>query len=88
MICVGVDMVEYPPRHWNPDRDKKIVHIDEDPAEVDAHYIPESGVIGDSLSRIAAKAQRRGDAPLHKTHDVIQSEIGEYRDDTAFPVKP
>jgi acetolactate synthase-1/2/3 large subunit len=91
VICVGVDMVEYHPRLWNPDRDKKIVHIDENPAEVDAHYILEAGVIGeigDSLSRIAAKARRRADAPLHKLHDVVQSEIGEYQDDTAFPVKP
>ena len=91
VICVGVDMVEYHPRLWNPDRDKKIVHIDENPAEVDAHYILEVGVIGeigDSLSRIAAKARRRADAPLHKLHDVVQKEIGEYQDDTAFPVKP
>ncbi len=91
VICVGVDMVEYHPRLWNPDRDKAIVHIDESPAEVDAHYILEAGVIGrieDSLTRIAAKAERRPDAPLHKLHDVITREIGEYRDDTAFPVKP
>ncbi len=91
VICVGVDMVEYHPRLWNPDRNKKIIHIDESPAEVDQHYILEAGVIGeiaDSLGRIAGKARRRADAPLHKLHDVIESEIGEYRDDTAFPVKP
>lgn len=91
VICIGVDMVEYHPRLWNPDRDKKIVHIDESPAEVDQHYILESGVIGeiaDSLSRIAAKARRRADAPVHKLHDVIEEEFGKYRDDTAFPVKP
>ncbi len=91
VISVGVDMVEYHPRLWNPDRDKKIIHIDESPAEVDAHYILEAGVIGEigeSLARIAAKARRRADAPLHKLHDVIQSEIGEFQDDTAFPLKP
>ena len=91
VICVGVDMVEYHPRLWNPDRDKQIVHIDESPAEVDQHYILEAGVIGqigDSLSRIAAAAKRRPDAPVHKLHEVIKKEIGEYRDDAAFPVKP
>ncbi len=91
VICIGVDMVEYHPRLWNPDRDKKIVHIDESPAEVDAHYILESGVIGeiaDSLGRIAAKTRRRGEAPVHKLHDVVKKEIGEYQDDTEFPVKP
>ena len=91
VICIGVDMVEYHPRLWNPDRDKKIIHIDETPAEVDAHYILEAGVIGeigDSLSRIAAKARRRVDGPLHKLHDVIEEEFGAYRDDRSFPVKP
>ena len=91
VICVGVDMVEYHPRLWNPKRDKKIIHIDESPAEVDQHYILEAGVVGqisDSLERIAAKVHRRRDAPVHKLSNVIKREIGEYRDDTAFPVKP
>lgn len=91
VICVGVDMVEYHPRLWNPDCDKKIIHLDESPAEVDQHYILEAGVVGeisDSLARIAAKAQRRDDSPVHKLHHVITHEVGEYRDDTAFPVKP
>ncbi len=91
VICVGVDMVEYHPRLWNPDRDKKIIHIDESPAEVDQHYILEAGVVGairDSLERIAAKARRRADAPVHKLHSVIAKEIGEHRHDTEFPVKP
>ncbi len=91
VICVGVDMVEYHPRLWNPGRDKRIIHIDESPAEVDQHYILEAGVVGqisDSLERIAAKVRRRADAPVHKLSEVIKKEIGEYRDDVAFPVKP
>ena len=91
IICIGVDMVEYHPRLWNPQRDKKIIHIDESPAEVDAHYILEAGVVGeisDSLGRIAAKARRRTDAAGHKLLEIIRREIGEFRDDDAFPVKP
>lgn len=91
VICVGVDMVEYHPRLWNPDCDKKIIHIDESPAEVDQHYILEAGVVGaicDSLERIAAKAKRRADAPVHKLHEVVAREIGEHSGDTEFPVKP
>ena len=38
-------MVEYPPRLWNRDDDKRIVHIDFLPAEVDHHYQVE--VVGD-----------------------------------------
>lgn len=91
IICVGVDMVEYHPKLWNPTRDKMIIHIDESPAEVDAHYVLEAGVVGlisDSLGRIAARAERRTSSGGHKLHEVITREIGEFSDDTAFPVKP
>ncbi|MGH7231485.1 MAG: acetolactate synthase large subunit, partial [Nitrospiraceae bacterium] len=57
VIAVGYDFVEYAPCFWNPNRDKRIVHIDAAPAEVDAHYIVEVGVLGDpalSLEQIGA----------------------------------
>ena len=91
VICVGVDMVEYHPALWNPNRDKRIVHIDDSPAEVDAHYIVEAGVIGviqDSLDRIAAKAARRPESKLHKLNKIIAAEFAEFAEDTDFPVKP
>ena len=47
VITVGFDMVEYKPRLWNPGRDKKIVHVDFLPAEIDEHYHPEVELIGD-----------------------------------------
>ncbi len=47
VIAVGYDFVEYAPCFWNPNRDKWVVHVDEWPAEVDAHYIVEVGVLGD-----------------------------------------
>jgi acetolactate synthase-1/2/3 large subunit len=55
VIAIGYDFVEYAPCVWNPNRDKQIVHIDVAPAEVDAHYIVEIGVLGDpalALERI------------------------------------
>ena len=47
VIAVGYDFVEYAPCFWNPNRDKHIVHIDAMPAEVDAHYVMDVGVLGD-----------------------------------------
>jgi len=47
VLTVGYDFVEYAPCFWNPHRDKRIVHIDGSPAEVDEHYIVEVGVLGD-----------------------------------------
>ena len=47
VVAVGYDFVEYAPCFWNPSRDKRIVHVDVSPAEVDEHYIVEVGVLGD-----------------------------------------
>lgn len=91
IICVGVDMVEYHPRLWNPTRGKRIIHIDESPAEVDAHYVLEAGVVGelcDSLSRIGSRVEPFPSTPIHQLRGVIEREIGELQDDMAFPVKP
>ena len=63
VVCVGYDLVEYAPARWNPDGMKRIVHIDTQPAEVDAQYRPEVELIGDidgSLSRLLAAVLPRG----------------------------
>lgn len=91
VIAVGVDMVEYHPRLWNPEGDKRILHIDSVPAEVDQHYILESGIIGDirnSLRRIARTARPGPDSCLHQLAELIRGEAAQYRDDDAFPMKP
>ena len=63
VVCVGYDLVEYAPARWNPDGRKRIVHIDTQPAEVDAQYRPEVELIGDidgTLQRLLAAVQPRG----------------------------
>ena len=51
VVCVGYDMVEWPPSAWNPDGRQKIVCIDTVPPEIDAHFVPEVELIG-NLSHI------------------------------------
>jgi len=63
VICVGYDLVEYGPSRWNPDGAKRIVHIDTQPAEVDASYRPEVELIGDidgSLRRLLEVVEPKG----------------------------
>jgi len=91
VICVGYDMVEYHPVQWNPGQDKAIVHIDSLPAEVDEHYIVETGVlgnIGETLRAVAWKARPHDRHPLRKLREVIVREIAELSEDQSFPVKP
>jgi len=47
VITLGFDMVEYHPQLWNSQGDKKILHADFLPTEIDEYYHPETEVIGD-----------------------------------------
>ncbi len=91
VICIGYDMVEYDPAHWNPNHDKRIIHVDGSPAEVDTNYIVEAGVIGDlrdSLQRIAARSERKPCSAMKKLRGKIVDMLIQHADDTAFPIKP
>lgn len=58
IITMGYDMVEYPPDKWNPSGDKKIVHLDFVPAEVDSCYIPAVEIVGDLAASIMALKEK------------------------------
>jgi acetolactate synthase-1/2/3 large subunit len=47
VITLGFDMVEYHPQLWNPGKDKRIIHADFLPTEIDENYHPEVEVVGD-----------------------------------------
>ena len=91
IIAVGYDVVEYAPRSWNPKHDKQIVHVDMSPAEVDAAYIVEVGVVGDIVSALDALALA---AEPHATAHGLQfgkrlrDELEQGRNDDSFPLKP
>jgi acetolactate synthase-1/2/3 large subunit len=63
VLCVGYDLVEYAPARWNPDGTKRIIHLDTQPAEVDAAYQPEVELVGDiggTLERLLAAVLPHG----------------------------
>ncbi|MBI3345433.1 MAG: acetolactate synthase large subunit [Gammaproteobacteria bacterium] len=91
IICVGYDLVEYHPYLWHPTRDRKIIHIDMSPAEVDASYIVEVGVVGDiklSLDRIAALATPHVGHQLRSLRSALKEEMALHSNDSDFPLKP
>ncbi len=91
VICVGYDMVEYHPHLWNAARDKKLIHIDMNQAEVDAHYILEAGVIGDighSLTAIGELASPREQFQAGNLRQTIVEEFNDLADDDSYPLKP
>ena len=63
VVCVGYDLVEYAPESWSPGGRKRVIHIDTQPAEVDAAYRPEVELIGDiagTLRRLLAAVLPHG----------------------------
>ena len=47
VISVGYDLVEYTPRMWNSELNKKIIHVDFTPSEVYTFYRPEVEIVAD-----------------------------------------
>ena len=58
VICVGYDLVEYDPVHWNPRGNQTIVHIDFTPAEVSSYYAPEVEIVADIRESIDLLRER------------------------------
>ena len=97
VITLGYDMVEYHPELWNSHKDKKIIHIDFLPAEIDANYAPETEVIGDLAHTLWMLNQRVNDTDDLKfnltqqvsTRQHMKAELEEYKnDDTTGVIKP
>lgn len=56
VVCVGYDLVEWAPALWNPRGDKRVVHIDSRPAEIDASYVVATEVVGEIADSLEALA--------------------------------
>ena len=92
---MGYDLVEYAPAQWNPRHDKRIVHIDPSPAEVDAAYqvaVGVQGAIAESLTRIAKRTSARADTGAIRgasaLREIIQKEFRAEAESDSFPLKP
>ena len=99
MIVIGYDPVEYSPERWNPKQDKKIIHIDFQPAEVDQHYTVEVDVVGDvadALWQINVALERNYGTRLplqdiaqwQSLREQIKADHASEKDDHSFPAKP
>ena len=97
ILTLGYDMVEYHPHLWNQDSDKRIIHADFTPAEIDSHYAPEVELIGDLAHTLYMLNQRVDEhGPLDfdliqqcTTRDQMLQELAFYKDDvTENIVKP
>jgi acetolactate synthase-1/2/3 large subunit len=90
VICLGYDLVEYHPQLWNKERDKRIIHVDFQPAEIDQHYHPEVEIVGDLAHALWMLNERNTATPVkfdvhqHKSiREQMLADFSEYAKDTA-----
>ncbi len=91
VICIGYDIVEYPPKLWHQTADRKIIYIDLLPAEVDANYNLTEGALGDfnvTLPALASRARRHTNNIYERLRVEIQKQLHEMDHDVEFPIKP
>ncbi len=92
IIAVGYDLVEYAPKFWNPERKKRIIHVDFTPAEVDGYYQPAVEVVADvreALELLGGLVKGQKDpAPYRELRRFILEQLAEGADDDSFPIKP
>jgi acetolactate synthase-1/2/3 large subunit len=92
VIAVGYDLVEHAPSHWNPRRDKKIVVVDSQAAEIDEYFTPEVELVGDIYHVLARLAEECRDVPhsggSQRLREVVLGRFEAARGDDAFPMQP
>ena len=98
VITLGFDMVEYHPLLWNPGGDKRIIHADFIPAEIDANYLPEVELVGDLAHTLWMLNQRVADPKAGLDFDFtdqrriraqMSEDLREYQNDkTTETIRP
>src|SRR5579884_250125 len=93
VIAVGYEPQEFDPVQINPNADKKIIHVHRFPAEVDAHYSVDVGIIGDisaSLDALtdALSAHRFSSAAAAPVCEMLAEEFARGQQDSRFPLAP
>lgn len=92
IIAVGYELQEFDPVRINPRGDKRIIHVHRFPAEVDAHYSVDVGIIGDiSASLDALTTSMSGHRYEQRSApgaDLLAEEFARGQADSRFPLAP
>jgi acetolactate synthase-1/2/3 large subunit len=92
VLAIGYDLVEQSPETWNPNRDKRVICIDSEPAETDANFMPEIELVGDIYHVLARLGEECRHVPHQggsaKLREVVLGRFEQAKDDDAFPMQP
>src|ERR1700743_182443 len=93
VVAVGYELQEFDPVRINPNADKKIIHIHRFPAEVDAHYSVDVGIIGDISESLDALADALEDHVFDADPEIpgsglLDEEFARGQQDSRYPLAP
>ena len=92
IITIGYDHAEYSPRFWNPNADKKIIHIDSRHSEIDEHYVTTIDLIGNIKETLKLLIKHTGfkkdTTYFFKLKKLINNELEKNKSDDSLPMKP
>lgn len=93
VIAVGYELQEFDPVRINPQADKKIIHIHRFPAEVDAHYSVDVGIIGDISDSLNALTDALSGHSFNHAAEVpgsglLTEEFARGQEDSRYPLAP
>ncbi|WP_237572788.1 acetolactate synthase large subunit [Mycolicibacterium lacusdiani] len=94
VIAVGYELQEFDPVRINPKADKRIIHVHRFPAEVDAHYSVDVGIVGDigasldALREALAGHRFEGADTAAPGADLLSEEFARGQADARFPLAP
>jgi acetolactate synthase I/II/III large subunit len=92
IIAVGYELQEFDPIRINPRSDKRIIHIHRFPAEVDAHYSVDVGIIGDITASLDALTTAMDGHRYEQTSapgvELLAEEFARGQADARFPLAP
>jgi acetolactate synthase-1/2/3 large subunit len=94
IITLGYNIVEFSPIHWNKNKEKKILHIDFKPSEVEEYYNPDLEVVGDVSNTLWVLREKLSNEPkknpdyFFRLRETILKDHNEKANDNSFPLKP
>lgn len=95
IINVGHDTIEKPPFLMHPEDERKVIHINFMPAQVDEVYFPHLNVIGNvaySIDQLTKGLKKRSDSwdieGFLAIRDNGSKRLGNYKNDDRFPILP
>lgn len=94
VIAVGYELQEYAPAHFNPDRDKTIVHIHRFAQDTDSAYPVAVSIEADIVRTLDSLRQKFAEGAVRvgpvtaPIRSLLEQELAAHRNDKNMPLKP